>query len=180
MSFASIFGRQGAPLPDETSDSPPPQAQSHLAINMKVRSNISLSGNVSPSQNFYSDDDFDPDVYPPSGKRLAPVGAASNEEAMMDGSCGNGAANGCSHKNLDLPSDLGGLGTASMMSMSSNSSTVNNELEERLRVMEEEQEEMNTSLMSLTSHFAKVSWSFEKTPIFAWSLIRHIYIFRFS
>ena len=33
----------------------------------------------------------------------------------------------------------------------------NHLLEERLRQMEEDQDELNTSLMSLTSHFAKVS-----------------------
>ena len=33
----------------------------------------------------------------------------------------------------------------------------NHQLEERVRQMEEDQDELNTSLMSLTSHFAKVS-----------------------
>ena len=85
----------------------------------------------SPSQNYYSDDDFD--LYPPKGKRLAPVGAASNEDEMSTGMAWN-QDNACG---LNVTSD-------------------NNQLEERLKQMEEDQEELNNSLMSLTSHFAKV------------------------
>ena len=42
----------------------------------------------SPCSHYYSDEDFD--LYPPSGKRLAPVGAASNDEDMA--SCQETAA----------------------------------------------------------------------------------------
>ena len=83
----------------------------------------------SPSQNYYSDDDFD--LYPPRGKRLAPVGADFNEDETSMAYCSSG-----------LPQPL--------------SASDNNQLEERLRQMEEDQEELNSSLMSLTSHFAKV------------------------
>ena len=96
------------------------------------------------SSPYYSDDDFD--LYPPSGKRLAPVGAASNEDEDMKGSA----------MRPPLPS-LQLHNGGSMPSSGCNSSTVNNQLEERLRRMEEDQEELNSSLMSLTSHFAKVT-----------------------
>ena len=81
----------------------------------------------SPSQNYYSDDDFD--LYPPKGKRLAPVGAASNEDE---------------------------IGVKMAWNQDQIVTSDNNQLEERLKQMEEDQEELNNSLMSLTSHFAKV------------------------
>lgn len=89
----------------------------------------------SPSQNYYSDDDFDLYPHPPRGKRLAPVGAASNEDEIS-----NVMAAYSSEGQFNLE----------------NSTSDNNQLEERLKQMEEDQEELNSSLMSLTSHFAKV------------------------
>lgn len=95
----------------------------------------SLAKSPQLSSPYYSDDDFD--LYPPSGKRLAPVGAASNEEEDMKGA-------------MRPPPSL------QLHNGSMSSGTVHNPLEEKLRQMEEDQEELNTSLMSLTSHFAKV------------------------
>ena len=46
-----------------------------------------------------------------------------------------------------------------------NSTSDNNQLEERLKQMEEDQEELNNSLMSLTSHFAKVIFTSRPTSI---------------
>ncbi len=130
MSFADIFGSQGAPLPEEDQNN-----QDH-SFKM-VKETTCSPGNLSPCNNFYSeDDDYFP--HPPAGKRLAPVGAASNEDEVMDQTQAKAV------NNLIPP--------ANMSTVSSN-----NDLEERLRVMEEEQEEMNESLMSLTSHFAKVN-----------------------
>ena len=97
------------------------------------------------SSPYYSDDDF----YPPAGKRLAPVGAAANEEEDMKVSAVMRPLQQAQPSSLLLHGHGG--------SMCSGSGTVvNNQLEERLRQMEEDQEELNTSLMSLTSHFAKV------------------------
>ena len=116
----------------------------------------------SPCQ-LYSDLEDDFDLYPPSGKRLAPVGAASNEDFDMD-STGNGLASAASF-------EASGLGNPNF----SASDGLSHVLEERLRQMEEDQEELNTSLMSLTSHFAKVRISLSlgrgvKTP---WFLCGH-------
>ena len=122
--MASRFSLQGA----ATSGS---EANANMSGLEKRSPRSQLS---SPSQNYYSDDDFD--LYPPRGKRLAPVGAASNEDESshaMTSYCDGGGG----HLPQPLTSD-------------------NNQLEERLRQMEEDQEELNSSLMSLTSHFAKV------------------------
>ena len=83
----------------------------------------------SPCHNYYSDEDLD--LFPPSGKRLAPVGAASNEDEPTMAS------------------------VSPRMKLSLNEPQ-NNQLEERLKQMEEDQEELNSSLIQLTSHFAKV------------------------
>ena len=83
----------------------------------------------SPCHNYYSDEDLD--LFPPSGKRLAPVGAASNEDEQPS------MASVSPRINLSL-------------------NEPQNQLEERLKQMEEDQEELNSSLIQLTSHFAKV------------------------
>ena len=69
MSFASIF--QGHLL----------EADSEEADSMSGLGKCSRSQLSSPCHNYYSDEDLD--LYPPSGKRLAPVGAASNEDEPM-------------------------------------------------------------------------------------------------
>ena len=51
----------------------------------------------------------------------------------------------------------GGVGGLGLHGGHGGRSEANHELEERVRQMEEDQDELNTSLMSLTSHFAKVS-----------------------
>ena len=116
----------------------------------------------SPCSHYYSDEDFD--LYPPSGKRLAPVGAASNDDLEDMASCqerpveagaGGGGASGPLQTCLSVDGSAfdgsgGGGGGCSLGGH-------NYLLEERLRQMEEDQDELNTSLMSLTSHFAKVS-----------------------
>jgi hypothetical protein len=140
MSFYSIFGTQGAPLDED-------EVAARLDANMSSLDKSPRSHLSSPCQN-YSDDDFD--VYPPSGKRLAPVGAASNEDEDM------------ASKRATIASSSSTATSMAMMSISSNSSTINNELEDRLKQMEDDQEELNSSLMSLTSHFAKVCQSRDK------------------
>jgi len=105
------------------------------ANNMSGLEKSSRSQLSSPSQNYYSDDDFDLYPHPPRGKRLAPVGAASNEDEISNVMA---AYSNDGQFNLE------------------NSTSDNNQLEERLKQMEEDQEELNNSLMSLTSHFAKV------------------------
>lgn len=117
------------------------------------------SGLSSPCQAYYSDDDFD--LYPPTGKRLAPVGAASDEQSMT--SCQDGLVSDAEAQ-LAGGSDCsagGGGGLAGILTtdggpFAAHGASNNHLLEERLRQMEEDQEELNTSLMSLTSHFAKV------------------------
>ena len=94
-----------------------------------LRKCTSRSQLSSPCHNYYSDEDLD--LFPPSGKRLAPVGAASNE---------------------DEPS----MASVSPRMKLSLNEPQNNQLEERLKQMEEDQEELNSSLIQLTSHFAKV------------------------
>ena len=116
-----------------------PSSNSRLDIcssTMNGLHKVPRSQQSSPScQNYYSDDDYD--LFPPSGTRLAPVGAASNEDEDIMAS-----------KNLAASSSSDFSSTAV--------ASASTELEERLRQMEEDQEELNSSLMSLTSHFAKV------------------------
>ena len=80
----------------------------------------------SPSQNYYSDDDFDLYLHPPRGKRLAPVGAASNEDEISNVMA---AYSNDGQFNLE------------------NSTSDNNQLEERLKQMEEDQEELTSNLI---------------------------------
>ena len=115
------------------------EANANMSCGLEKRSPRSQLS--SPSQNYYSDDDFD--LYPPRGKRLAPVGAASNEDENSHAMTAYGDGGGLGG-NLPQPQAL---------------TSDNNQLEERLRQMEEDQEELNSSLMSLTSHFAKVIFS---------------------
>ena len=122
MSFKSIFqGQQQQLLEVGGADS---EVDSMSGLGKCSRSHLS-----SPCHNYYSDEDLD--LFPPSGKRLAPVGAASNEDEPMASASPN-----------------------PLMSQSLISNS--NELEERLKQMEEDQEEMNSNLIALTSHFAKV------------------------
>ena len=114
------------------------------ANNMSGLEKSSRSQLSSPSQNYYSDDDFDLYPHPPRGKRLAPVGAASNEDEISNVMA---AYSNDGQFNLE------------------NSTSDNNQLEERLKQMEEDQEELNNSLMSLTSHFAKVIFTSRPTSI---------------
>ena len=130
--FWLYFALQGAATPSSGSE-----ANANMSCGLDKRS--SRSQLSSPSQNYYSDDDFD--LYPPRGKRLAPVGAASNEDEASHAMTAYGDGSGL---NLPQPQAL---------------TSDNNQLEERLRQMEEDQEELNSSLMSLTSHFAKVIFS---------------------
>ena len=111
----------------------------------------------SPCQIYSEDDEFD--LYPPSGKRLAPVGAASNEDEDMNF---NGAST------LQNPMSMtasNGLGLCERPMPASDGGLESAVLEEKLRQMEEDQEELNTSLMSLTSHFAKVSGYRQNTAL---------------
>lgn len=108
------------------------------------------------SPNYYSDDDFD--IFPPpTGKRLAPVGAASNDDEMdscQPGSSGKSAMSNRAASALSNGDEAcfdGALGT-----LRGSSESNSQMLHEKLRQMEEDQEELNTNLMSLTSHFAKV------------------------
>ena len=122
MNFKSIFqGQQQQLLEVGGADS---EVDSMSGLGKCSRSHLS-----SPCHNYYSDEDLD--LFPPSGKRLAPVGAASNEDEPMASASPN-----------------------PLMSQSLISNS--NELEERLKQMEEDQEEMNSNLIALTSHFAKV------------------------
>ena len=130
MSFKSILqGQQQQLLEVGGADS---EVDSMSGLEKCSRSHLS-----SPCHNYYSDEDLD--LFPPSGKRLAPVGAASNEDEPMASASPN-----------------------PLMSQSLISNS--NELEERLKQMEEDQEEMNTNLIALTSHFAKVTYYFVSPP----------------
>ena len=92
----------------------------------------------------------------PPGKRLAPVGANDDDEMIntkdsdkeysVESSPGyNTVGNGSSRF---WGGSGGGNGEAN--------SGINKELEEKVKTLERDQEELNTSLMSMTSHFAKV------------------------
>ena len=92
---------------------------------------------------------------PPPGKRLAPVGANDEDEINMakdsdkeysvQSSPGFNTSGGCSRF----------WGRSGSMSGSENNA-INKELEEKVKNLERDQEELNSSLMSMTSHFAKV------------------------
>ena len=80
--------------------------------------------------------DFARRSFPPVGKRLAPVGANAEED----------------NKSKSMADELLQKSSSSVMIDEDS-----HELKEQIRRMELEQEELNDSLMSMTSHFAKVS-----------------------
>ena len=101
--------------------------------------------------------DLDLDLYsdeelrPPAGKRLAPVGQAANEEDEQPSKMkSEGGA-----MTLDSGAMFAALGGGGMGGGCGSGDA--DELQRRIEEMEEEQEELNSSLMSMTSHFAKVS-----------------------
>ena len=83
-------------------------------------------------------DDFD-SCFPPAGQRLAPVGANADDDAAV-------------MKELKL----GGGGGDSCEPAMPESAASTAQLELRLQELEDEQEELNSSLLAMTSHFAKV------------------------
>ena len=94
-----------------------------------------------------SDAESELDLFPPRGKRLAPVGANADDDD--DSSCRKAEVLRtlmCEAEQQQLMQQQGG-GSAGEAE----------ELRRRLREMEDDQEELNTSLMSMTSHYAKVS-----------------------
>ncbi|TRY70760.1 hypothetical protein TCAL_04878 [Tigriopus californicus] len=100
---------------------------------------------------YQSEDDYDDlfsdeDSAPPKGKRLAPVGQAANEDEMSGQICGMLKNNENPHFRHDFAD----------FSKANGSDGCSQELKRRIEEMEEEQEELNNSLMSMTSHFAKV------------------------
>lgn len=104
---------------------------------------------------YHSEDDYDDlfsdeDNAPPKGKRLAPVGQAANEDEMSGQICGM-LKNESGHFRHDFAD----------FSKSNGNDGCSQELKRRIEEMEEEQEELNNSLMSMTSHFAKVIFSSE-------------------
>ena len=118
------------------------------AISSNMRASLPRSQLSSP----FSEDDED--YFPPKGQRLAPVGAASTEdEDSMATSC---PAKAKGRETDDSSTENGGSGGGLLMGDGRNGDGGHLALEEKLRQMEEDQEELNTSLMSLTSHFAKV------------------------
>ena len=96
----------------------------------------------------------------PPGKRLAPVGANdedeisitkdSDKEYSLHSSPGFNSVNGESR--YWVVSD----------GANHNKNGVNKELEEKVKSLERDQEELNSSLMSMTSHFAKVQFRLQQ------------------
>ena len=107
------------------------------------------------------DDNFflgDAEAYPPPpGKRLAPVGANAEDDE-------NSLAKDSSDKEHSVVSSPGfSTGGDQMSSRFWGSGSAigdnyggNKELEDKIKSLERDQEELNNSLMSMTSHFAKV------------------------
>ena len=97
-----------------------------------------------------SDDGNASDCYlPPSGQRLAPVGAAQDQDEVDGGGAGK-----------KMPAAEAGDGDAASSSLLM-SPGHDEGLKRKLREMEDEQEELNASLMAMTSHFAKVRHSYD-------------------
>lgn len=94
----------------------------------------------------------------PPGKRLAPVGA--NAEDDDEESCVDVKSIKSRAQSVDLESNfssdfwLGGGDAAGVAAAAE--SPNNDKLEAQIRQLENDQEELNNSLMSMTSHFAKV------------------------
>jgi len=85
---------------------------------------------------------------PPPGRRLAPVGG--NEKEKEDDDCFKAFA--AERAGKDSPNKK-----AAMAAEEGDEADVDGDsLKEKLRRMEDEQEELNSSLMAMTSHFAKV------------------------
>ncbi len=145
----------------------------HRGLSMKYHDQPSLQDKTNTNEKdkmyLFSDEDDEFATVPPPGERLAPVGGNAEEEG--DGSCnkinmtvsklskedsfenfvdsrldvggGNGNARDAGHQDEMNPKDAKDAGKSV-------------ELERRIMEMEEEQEELNSSLMEMTSHFAKV------------------------
>ncbi len=94
---------------------------------------------------------------PPPGKRLAPVGACHEDELA---SCSTAAATSMLQNKTSSSSTLGSplaaIAPANIGDQTDDLRQSRSLLERRLKEMEEEQEELNNSLMGITSHFAKV------------------------
>lgn len=121
-----------------------------------------------------SDDDDSDSVPPPTGKRLAPVGANEEDDRkqrMLEdatpppASASTASASAASaapnaHGLTAQSSVEGGAASAAseveLFAADGEGDDDAGELKRRIREMEEEQEELNTSLMGMTSHFAKV------------------------
>ena len=69
-------------LDDRTSKTLPRSSQLSSPSHYDMSKTLPRSQRSSPCRDYYSDEDFDLRG-PPSGKRLAPVGAASNEDEDM-------------------------------------------------------------------------------------------------
>ena len=85
------------------------------------------------------DSEVDLDLFPPTSTRLAPVGANAEDDAARKAEVMRSLLSEAEQQEAHMCDD----GDA-------------HELRRRLEEMEEEQEELNSSLMSMTSHFAKV------------------------
>ena len=98
----------------------------------------------------------------PPGKRLAPVGANDDDEMIntkdsdkeysVESSPGYNTVGGGSSRFWG--GSGGGNGEANH--------GINKELEEKVKSLERDQEELNSSLMSMTSHFAKVQFRLQQ------------------
>ena len=126
-----------------------------------------------PVPQFDDDEDDDEDNFlsgnedtlpPPPGKRLAPVGANdedemnnskdSDKEYSVESSPGFNTKGGSRF----WGSSIGGSAATS----GCESNGYNKELEEKVKSLERDQDELNTSLMSMTSHFAKVQFRLQQ------------------
>ena len=124
-----------------------------------------------PVPHFDEDDDEEDDednfhsgneetLPPPRGKRLAPVGANdedevnitkdSDKEYSVESSPGFNTVGGGSRF-------WGGSGGSGCENKG-----INKELEDKVKCLERDQEELNSSLMSMTSHFAKVQFRLQQ------------------
>ncbi len=102
------------------------------------------------------DDDFSYSLPPPAGKRLAPVGGNDADEEKKEDEEQE------KKKNMVMEQHNGPKKSSFSYENDDGCSDLENGcdddiLKQRIREMEEEQEELNSSLMSMTSHFAKVS-----------------------
>ena len=92
----------------------------------------------------------------PPGKRLAPVGANDDDEMInsKDSDKEYSVESSPGYNNVGNVSSRFWGGSGGSNSEANNG--INKELEEKVKTLERDQEELNTSLMSMTSHFAKV------------------------